>query len=334
MSIPPPDASIVIPSYRHAAYVEAAVRSALACDRRGAGGPAVEVVVVDDGSDDGSLVILRRLEHTIGDPTRLRVAAQENAGAHVAITRGLDAARGEILFILDSDDLFEPERVATLLACFDDPRTMLAASWLCIVDADDAELGVKHAWRDLPPWPRPRPGPHVDDLDDPELSLLASNWVATTSNLALRRSLLERLRFQPLRYAHDWAFLLEACRHGRLAAVEEPLVRYRVHESNTLRETDRAEAGGRALMHFEILWLLARHADETVRRVADRLDRPLDTLWRRVWRSLPRFGAESLLVELLALRGDRPSVPMAYDALLDPEHPLRRQALRKLAEAA
>ncbi len=136
------------------------------------------------------------------------------------------------------------------------------------------------------------------------------------------------LDFLPLRYTHDWDFILSACHHGRFILVPAPLVRYRVHGDNTIREgADRSKGE----MRFEIMWTTIRHAVTTCRRAADRGLDP-DDLEIRMWRSLPRFGAETLLAQMLSLRGGGPRPPASYDALLDPQHPFRTAAAETLSK--
>jgi hypothetical protein len=165
-------------------------------------------------------------------------------------------------------------------------------------------------------------------LADPTLALLSSNYVATTSNVAFRRKLFTEggLRFAPLRYTHDWDFLLAAALRGRLEVIDEPLVRYRVHPSNTIAE-GRADSTG--VMRFEILWTVARHARQICRRcVENGLD--ADDLRQRLWASLPRFGRDELLAQLLLLRGEDEDSPSFYEALLEPDHRFRRRAIEVL----
>ena len=136
------------------------------------------------------------------------------------------------------------------------------------------------------------------------------------------------LIFSNLRYTHDWNFLLEASAFGEILLIEEPLVRYRVHGSNTIREND---GNAQAVMRFEILWTVARHAapilDRAVLRGFDS-----EHLKRCLLRSLPTFGREDLLHQLLALRGTGGTAAGSYDALLLPEHPLRRAMILALEE--
>lgn len=318
-----PAVSVVMPAYNHERFVGEAVASVL-------DGPwtDLELVVVDDGSTDRTAeVVAARSE----DP-RLVLLRQSNRGAHAALNRGLDAACGEIVLILDSDDAFPAERIGR---CVDrlrsDSGIAVVASWLEVVDDDGAPLAVKHGWHDLPPWPAPTPGPHLSDLGDPRLAMLETNFVATTSNVAFRRSLVtgHRLRFRDLRYCHDWDFILAACAVGRLELLEAPLVRYRVHGDNTIREGE-TEAAGRGAMRFEILSTVVRHTSAVLAAASgDRRD-----LERRWWRSAPRFGRPDLLAALLAARGGDPAPPPSYDRLTSAGHPFRRAAERALSETA
>lgn len=314
-----PRISVIIPSYNHARFIDAAVESVLEPD-----GPARELIVVEDGSTDDSLA---RLEAWSGDP-RLRLYPQENQGAHAALNRGLELARGELIFILNSDDLFAPERLEVFGRRFDaEPDLALLCSWLRIIDADGKEIGVKEGWRNLPPWPQPQAGPSLAGTGRLELALLETNFIATTSNVAFRRELIDAgLRFQALRYAHDWDFILEAGRHGAYGMVEEPLVSYRVHGANTIGEGQ--DDLGMGTMRFEILWVVARHA---ARVLAAAAGGETTELRRRAWNSLPRFGRDRLLAQLLhwSDSGD----DAAYRALLDPDHPFRQRAVELLAES-
>ncbi|MEO7793523.1 MAG: hypothetical protein ABIV06_02020, partial [Thermoanaerobaculia bacterium] len=181
------------------------------------------------------------------------------------------------------------------------------------------------AWRNLPPWPQPSPGPSLDDLGRAELALLSGNFVATTSNLAFRRAVLPALDLLPLRYCHDWDLALQLARRG-LRVVAEPLVEYRVHPSNTLRE-GADTASGQARMRYEILWVVARHApdilDEAVRSGCQGPD-----LRARFARSAAHFGCPEIAHALLAQSAF--TSPAAYSALLADDHPFRRSALAQL----
>ncbi|MBL8927055.1 MAG: glycosyltransferase [Pseudonocardia sp.] len=89
--------SIVVPNYNYGSFVGEAVASALAVDW-----PKVEVIVVDDGSTDDSLDVLR----AFGD--KITLITQENSGPRVACNRGFRRSTGDVVIFLDSDDVLEP----------------------------------------------------------------------------------------------------------------------------------------------------------------------------------------------------------------------------------
>ncbi len=315
MATATPTASVVVPSYNHRRFLEQTLGSALATQ------VPIEVVVVDDGSSDGSAELL---ESWAREEPRLRVFPQANAGAHAALNRGISLCLADLVLILNSDDVFLPGRIETLVEAFAaDPEIALAGSWLEVIDTEGKVLGVKEGWRTLPPpWQRPD---GLGRFGDPALALLESNYLSTTSNFAFRRSRVGSDPFAALRYAHDWDFALARAAAGKLLFLEQPLLQYRVHPSNTIKEGADA---GRGAMHFEILWLLAAHA----RRVGHaRREAVGGDLEAAIAAHLPTFGRPDLLATLLALRGDGERPSPAYLALLDPGHPRRRRAIAALA---
>ena len=94
--------SVVMPCYNAAPYVEEAVQSVL-----GQSYPQVELIVVDDGSTDGSTEILQRLasEH----PGRIALVYQDRGGPFAARNRGLGHANGNFIAFLDAYDTWHPD---------------------------------------------------------------------------------------------------------------------------------------------------------------------------------------------------------------------------------
>jgi cellulose synthase/poly-beta-1,6-N-acetylglucosamine synthase-like glycosyltransferase len=103
--------SIVVPAYNEKEGIEAAVRSFVASHH------PVEVVVVDDGSTDGTADIVEGL----GLP-QVTVVRQQNAGKPAALNHGVLVARHDVVVLVDGDTRFEPETVGRLVQPFADPR--------------------------------------------------------------------------------------------------------------------------------------------------------------------------------------------------------------------
>jgi cellulose synthase/poly-beta-1,6-N-acetylglucosamine synthase-like glycosyltransferase len=104
-------ATVIVPAYNESAGIEAAVRSIAASSH------PVEVIVVDDGSTDGTADIVEAL----GLPG-VRVIRKENGGKPSALNAGILAASYDLVVMVDGDTVFEPDTVRSLLQPFADPR--------------------------------------------------------------------------------------------------------------------------------------------------------------------------------------------------------------------
>jgi len=102
--------TVIVPAYNESAGIEAAVRSLVASDH------PVEVIVVDDGSTDGTADLVESL----GLPG-VRVIRQPNAGKPAALNTGLQAASYDLVVMVDGDTVFEPDAVRMLVQPFADP---------------------------------------------------------------------------------------------------------------------------------------------------------------------------------------------------------------------
>ena len=214
--------SVAIPLFNHERYIGEALRSVLTQ------GPRVwEIIVVDDGSLDGGAAIVEQIARE--DP-RIRLVRQENRGAHVALATALGACSGEFLAILNSDDAWLPGRLQALTAALEaDPTAGFAVSGLAFMDGAGQEK--ENAWqRDALRY-------HTEGAEL-GVALLNGNFVMTTSNLLVRRSCWERVGvFAALRYAHDLDWILRALALGeRMLRLDAPLLRYRMHDANTISE--------------------------------------------------------------------------------------------------
>ncbi len=108
-----PLVSVITATYNMGRYVAGTLDSVLAQTH-----PAVEAIVVDDGSTDDTPEVLARY----ADDPRVKVVRQKNAGQTVAKNRGLREATGAFVGFCDADDLWRPDKLARQLPSFEDPR--------------------------------------------------------------------------------------------------------------------------------------------------------------------------------------------------------------------
>ncbi|MFI2783195.1 glycosyltransferase [Streptomyces sp. ALB3] len=103
--------SVLVPAYNERECIEATVRSLVAGDH------PIEVVVIDDGSTDGTADLVEAM----GIPD-VRIVRQRNAGKPAALNNGIAHARHDIVVMMDGDTVFEPSTVRELVQPFADPR--------------------------------------------------------------------------------------------------------------------------------------------------------------------------------------------------------------------
>ncbi|TCJ39567.1 glycosyltransferase family 2 protein [Parafrankia sp. BMG5.11] len=130
--------SIVIPVFNREATIRETVTSCLNQDY-----PNVEIILVDDGSTDSSLVVCQDLAgKTLDEGKTIRVVHQTNAGACAARNRGLDLATGAYLLFLDSDDLISRNKLRAEIACLERTGADCCISDYQTVDALGKPLAV------------------------------------------------------------------------------------------------------------------------------------------------------------------------------------------------
>ncbi|MFA4927719.1 MAG: glycosyltransferase [Patulibacter sp.] len=143
--------SIVIPTYQRAGFVETAIESVLRQDH-----PDVELIVIDDGSTDGTTAVLERIAER-ADPERFRWWRHENVGQSETTNRAFAAARGELLGYISSDDYFLPGAITRLVeAAREHPDAEVVYPWCDVVDeadrATDTLEFIEHSFLDALRW--------------------------------------------------------------------------------------------------------------------------------------------------------------------------------------
>jgi glycosyltransferase involved in cell wall biosynthesis len=207
--VPAPDTSVVIATYNHGRFIAEALRSVVA--QRG---DRPEIVVVDDGSTDGTAETLAPWRESI------RYVRQENRGLYPARNRGLAESGGAFVAFLDADDAWEPGALAALRAAFDeDPRLGVAAPTYVPVDAEGQLLG--------PPFRKRSPGRQVTTA-----SLLITD--ADVPGCLYRRAALHEAGAFPEtnRWAGDYEMWLALSARWSIVVLKEAMLRKREHGGN------------------------------------------------------------------------------------------------------
>ncbi len=208
-----PTVSVIIPAYNAVPYVTGAVDSALAQTYA-----QVEVVVVDDGSTDATAEVLRPYR----EAGKITYIYQKNAGLSSARNTGIRASRGEYVALLDSDDLFLPEKLLRQVG-------YLEAHPACGI----SYCGIAHFYEESPE--------NMLHLDYTYYSgaevfprLLWKNFINPLSVVA-RRSVFDIIGYfdENLKRSEDWDFWIRAAHAGiRFDYLSEVLAQYRMRKGS------------------------------------------------------------------------------------------------------
>jgi glycosyltransferase involved in cell wall biosynthesis len=209
----------VIPAYNCQSYVVEAIRSTLAQTR-----PPIECIIIDDGSTDGTEEVVRALGREV---TYVR---QPHSGVSIARNHGAERARGELVAFLDHDDIWLETKLERQLEALAGDDANMALCAMRVIDPAGNALGTL------------RMAPHRD-LITGMLMFDGTETVSCSSTGVVRREqFLARGGFDPaLSTSADWDLMMRTLLAGTIAYVDEPLVLYRLHDTNMSRDIGAME---------------------------------------------------------------------------------------------
>jgi len=209
-----PLVSIIVINYNYAAFLAAALDSALGQDY-----PAVEVVVVDDGSIDHSAQVIA------GYGDRVQAVMQANTGHTRAANTGYAAARGDYLVFLDADDWLDAGFVSTMMAAIQ-PGDAKVQCRLRTIDAQGHDMGMPFPY--FPPDFSPR------DVEREALVTGWHPWTVSSGNLYARWFLAQLMPIDAgkIYCSPDGYFNKMAPLYGPVRSLARVLGAYRVHSKN------------------------------------------------------------------------------------------------------
>lgn len=225
--------SVIMPCYNAARFIADAITSVL-----GQTEASWELIVIDDGSTDGSADVVRRF----ADP-RIRLITQANAGVSAARNAGLAGSRGEFVAFLDADDRMRPDRLRVPLEIFaaEPSIDLVVCDFVRFEEATGAFLSTQFelvsSWQAIP---ERRLGDSMVRMTD-GCTVLAHPYLQPTfiwtQNVLLRGDR-ARAGVFPVGVAicEDAWYLLRVMPGARMAIVEQVLVELRRHDANSFSD--------------------------------------------------------------------------------------------------
>lgn len=205
--------SVIIPSYNQRIYVVEAIESVL-CQSH----PQIEIIVVDDGSTDGTRDALEEYRG------KIQIIHQANAGISAARNTGIKQATGQYICLLDQDDLFLPDKIARQLAVFHE-RTDVGLVHTGAAVIRKGHEGWEFWYGHIPPEYLSREQ-YID-------ALLQSNFIVCSTVMAKRDLFLTAGLFnEGYSFGEDYDMWLRMLGYCNFAAIPEVLLDYRWHGQN------------------------------------------------------------------------------------------------------
>jgi len=214
-----PQVSVIIPTYNRERFVSKAIDSILHQSFTD-----YEIIVIDDGSTDGTQNVLKPYMNLI------RYIYQDNRGVSAARNRGVQESRGELLAFLDSDDLWSPGKLRTQIdkVFSDEVLSFEGVEWF--VDREEDRVFLKQCGS--VEWPRCHTSGYVID---PVLDVAEGRYLHLGTMLCRKKSFLEVGFFdESLCMGEDEDWFSRASLKLRFHYISEPFLKRRLH----VRQTD------------------------------------------------------------------------------------------------
>ena len=222
-----PKVSVIIPAYNHERFVGPAIESVLNQTF-----DDFELIVINDGSTDRTGDVVQSYTDS-----RIIYRYQENQDAFNTINRGLGMVRGEYVAILNSDDIYFPDRLNRLIQVQEEKGAACLFTDVVPISDDGVEFtDPEFGWNI---WHQ-KNRRFYKECGEVYLAFLKGNFMVTTSNLFLTASAAAHVgKFCSLRYLHDYDYIFRVMKAypGMVHYLDdEKLLYYRIHSGNTLSE--------------------------------------------------------------------------------------------------
>lgn len=235
--------SVIIPAYNHEKYVQETINSIINQTYKN-----IELIIIDDGSKDNTWQKITEMEEQCKQRfTNVVFKTQENKGTCITLNRLIEAAKGEYIYLIASDDLAKPNAISRLIDFLSkNPDFSLAVGDNEIIDAEDERLyldkkinsfhSLKEAnfrtYGESIRYGRPEIDFNSEDFGTYS-NLIFGNHV--TNGYLIRADIFNKIsKFTPEAPLEDYFLMLQISKYSKLKFIDEILFSYRWHSTNTI----------------------------------------------------------------------------------------------------
>lgn len=215
-----PLVSVIVPNYNHSLFLKERIDSILNQSFK-----EFELIILDDCSTDNSSEIIKRYQDN--EYVSHIVINKENSGSPFKQwSKGFELAKGELIWIAESDDACNDSFLATLVKEFQkDNNCTLAFCRSIKIDTENRPIGEEGLKNNF----------HMNGLKFIKKHLSRYNYIANASSAVFKKSILDKIDYSYTNYrgCGDWILWTEIVSYGNVAYCNSPLNYFRIHGSNT-----------------------------------------------------------------------------------------------------
>ena len=228
-----PLVTIVAPSYNHEKFIEASLQSVANQTYKNK-----ELIIIDDHSSDNTVSVIENIlkqdKFKKSFTNIIFVKHIENKGAHNTINEGLKKANGQYLTVINTDDMYEPNRLNIMVTQLKENNAILAFSEIKVIDSSanfkiDSTTEFFKSVED-----------RIEIAGNITHALINMNIAISTGNMIFEKCVFNYLGgFRDFSYIHDWDFILRATLIKEPIFVKDTNYLYRVHGDNTFQKLQK-----------------------------------------------------------------------------------------------
>lgn len=229
--------SVIIPNYNHEIFLRQRIESVL-----NQAFIPFEIIILDDCSTDNSKSIIEEYVNTFGN-IKFVENATNSGSTFIQWNKGVEMAKGDFIWIAESDDVAEPEFLERMVACLhSDPQIVLA---YCQSNRMNEKGEIAGTWKD-----------YTDDLDASSFNtdfavdgtgyierfLIHRNTIPNASAVVFKKSVYQNTGGAPagIKNIGDWLTWLKVLCFGKVAFIAEPLNNFRYHSNSVIATANKA----------------------------------------------------------------------------------------------